>query len=250
MYQALSSGKLYQLIRSYFYALTTAGTLLLTACQSPEAGGTAEAEAHAVVQPVRMQNIIFFGNSLTAGYQLRANEAFPALIQQRLDSLKLPYKALNYGVSGETTAGGRQRVASVLARQPVDVFVLELGANDGLRGIPVRETTQNLQFIIDQVKLKYPEAKIILVGLEFPFDLSALGGHQYGRYAAEFKASFRTLADNNSVAFVPFLLQGVLGVRSLNLPDGVHPNAEGQKILANNVWAILQTVIQNTDQAS
>jgi acyl-CoA thioesterase-1 len=194
-----------------------------------------------------MQNIIFFGNSLTAGYQLRANEAFPALIQQRLDSLKLPYKALNYGVSGETTAGGRQRVASVLARQPVDVFVLELGANDGLRGIPVRETTQNLQYIIDQVKLKYPKAKIVLVGLEFPFDLSAFGSHQYGRYAAEFKASFRTLADKNNVAFVPFLLQNVLGVRSLNLPDGVHPNAEGQKILANNVWAILQTVIQTTN---
>lgn len=195
-----------------------------------------------------MQHIIFFGDSLTAGYQLRASEAFPALIQQRIDALKLPYKALNYGVSGETTAGGRQRVAGVLARQPVDVFVLELGANDGLRGIPVRETTQNLQEIIDLVQLKHPAAKVVLVGLEFPFDLSSFGNHQYGRYAAEFKASFRTLADKNNVAFVPFLLQNVLGVRALNLPDGVHPNAEGHKILANNVWAVLQTVIQPTDQ--
>ncbi|WP_324674212.1 arylesterase [Hymenobacter sp. GOD-10R] len=189
-----------------------------------------------------MQNIIFFGNSLTAGYQLRGSEAFPSLIQQRIDSLHLPYKAINYGVSGETTAGGRQRIVSVLARQPVDVFVLELGANDGLRGIPVRETTQNLQHIIDQVHLKYPKARIVLVGLEFPFDLSILGGG-YGRYGAEFKALFRTLADKNNLAFVPFLLQGVMGIRELNLPDGVHPNAQGQKILANNVWAVLQTVL-------
>jgi acyl-CoA thioesterase-1 len=212
-------------------------SLLLATCEP--AGSSSPAQRQLVVAPLRMQNIIFFGNSLTAGYQLRASEAFPSLIQERLDSLKLPYKALNYGVSGETTAGGRQRLASVLTRQPVDVFVLELGANDGLRGIPVRETTQNLQFIIDQVRLKYPKARIVLVGLEFPFDLSMLGGHQYGRYAAEFKALFRTLAEKNSLPFVPFLLQGVLGQRQLNLPDGVHPNAEGQKLVASNVWAIL-----------
>jgi len=218
--------------------------LLLTLGTAHQSLGAAGA-VHQVfaAKPLRMQNIIFFGNSLTAGYQLRASEAFPSLIQQRIDSLQLPYKALNYGVSGETTAGGRQRLTSVLARQPVDVFVLELGANDGLRGIPVRETTQNLQYILDQVRLKYPKARIVLVGLEFPFDLSILGGHQYGHYAAEFKALFRSLAEKNNVAFVPFLLQGVIGIRELNLPDGVHPNAQGQKILANNVWAVLQTVI-------
>lgn len=190
-----------------------------------------------------MQNIIFFGNSLTAGYQLRAAEAFPALLQQRIDSLHLPYKTFNYGVSGETSAGGRQRVGSVLARQPVDVFVLELGANDGLRGIAVRETTHNLQDIIDQVRLKYPQARIVLVGLEFPFDLGALGGHRFGHYAQEFKASFRTLAEKNSLPLVPFLLQGVLGRRELNLADGVHPNAQGHKLLANNVWAVLEGVL-------
>jgi acyl-CoA thioesterase-1 len=194
--------------------------------------------------PPRMQNIIFFGNSLTAGYQLPASAAFPSLLQQRIDSLKLPYKTFNYGVSGETTAGGRQRVAAVLARQPVDVFVLELGANDGLRGIPVRETTQNLQYIIDQVRLKCPQARIVLVGMEFPFDLTALGGHQYGRYATEFKALFRQLAEKNSLPFVPFLLQGVLGRRELNLPDGVHPNAAGYRIVADNVWAVLSGVLE------
>ncbi|AIZ62679.1 GDSL family lipase [Hymenobacter sp. DG25B] len=194
-----------------------------------------------------MQNIIFFGNSLTAGYMLRASESFPALLQLRLDSLQLPYKAFNYGVSGETSAGGKHRVASVLTRQPVDVFVLELGANDGLRGIPVRETTQNLQEIIDQVRLKYPQARIVLVGLEFPFDLGPLGGHRFVHYAQEFKALFRTLAEKNSVAFVPFLLQDVMGRRELNLPDGVHPNAEGQKILARNVWAVLEPVLTATE---
>ncbi|MDF7812461.1 arylesterase [Hymenobacter sp. YC55] len=190
-----------------------------------------------------MQNIIFFGDSLTAGYQLPASASFPSVLQQRIDSLGLSYKTFNYGVSGETSAGGRMRLASVLNRQPVDVFVLALGANDGLRGIPVRETTQNLQTIIDQVKLKYPEARIVLVGLEFPFDLGPLGGHRMARYALEFKALFRELADKNSLPFVPFLLQGVIGQRHLNLPDGVHPNAAGQKILADNVWAVLDGVL-------
>ena len=190
-----------------------------------------------------MQNIIFFGDSLTAGYQLPASASFPSVLQQRIDSLDLPYKAFNYGVSGETSAGGRLRLASVLNRQPVDVFVLALGANDGLRGIPVRETTQNLQTIIDQVKLKYPEARIVLVGLEFPFDLGPLGGHRMARYALDFKALFRELAEKNSVPFVPFLLQGVIGQRHLNLPDGVHPNAAGQKILADNVWSVLEGVL-------
>ena len=191
-----------------------------------------------------MQNIIFFGDSLTAGYQLPASASFPSLLQQRIDSLDLPYKTFNYGVSGETSAGGRLRLASVLNRQSVDVFVLALGANDGLRGIPVRETTQNLQTIIDQVKLKNPEARLVLVGLEFPFDLGPLGGHRMARYALEFKALFREMAEKNSVPFVPFLLQGVIGQRHLNLPDGVHPNAAGQKILAENVWAVLSGVLE------
>jgi acyl-CoA thioesterase-1 len=191
-----------------------------------------------------MKNIIFFGDSLTAGYGLRANESFPALLQQRLDQQNLPYRAFNYGVSGETSAGGRQRLASVLARHPADVFVLALGANDGIRGIPVRETTQNLQFIIDAVKRQHPQAQVVLAGLEFPFDLGPLGGHRLAHYAAEFKALFRTLAEKNHLPFVPFLLQGVLGRRDLNLPDGVHPNAAGQKILAANVWQVLGPLLK------
>ena len=187
-----------------------------------------------------MKNILFFGDSLTAGYGLRANESFPALIQEKLTGAGLKYKAFNYGVSGETSAGGRQRLVSVLNRQPADVFVLALGANDGLRGIPVRETTQNLSHMLTEVKRRFPAVVLVLAGLEFPFDLGPLGGHKLGRYAHEFKALFRALADEQAVAFVPFLLQGVLGRRELNLPDGVHPNAAGQRIVAENVWAVLK----------
>ncbi|WP_375416848.1 arylesterase [uncultured Hymenobacter sp.] len=190
-----------------------------------------------------MKNILCFGDSLTAGYGLRANESFPALIQQKLDAENLPYKAHNYGISGETSAGGRQRLPTVLARQPADVFVLALGANDGLRGIPVRETSQNLKHILTEVKRQFPAAVLVLAGLEFPFDLGPLGGHKMGRYALEFKSLFRTLADEQGVGFIPFLLQGVLGRRELNLPDGVHPNAAGQQILAENVWAVLRPLL-------
>ncbi|WP_019948225.1 arylesterase [Hymenobacter aerophilus] len=193
------------------------------------------------------QNILFFGDSLTAGYQLPASASFPSRIQEKIDALGLPYKAHNYGVSGETSAGGRQRLPTVLPRFPqLDVFVLELGANDGLRGIPVRETTQNLQFILDAVQHAHPQARRVLVGLEFPFDLgplATLAGGRLGHYAQEFNALFRQLADKNEVDFVPFLLQGVIGQRHLNLPDGVHPNAEGQKLLADNVWQVLGKVL-------
>lgn len=183
----------------------------------------------------KMKTILFFGNSLTAGYGLDPSEAFPALIQQKIDSLNLPYKVINAGNSGETSSGGKNRIGWLL-RQPVDVFVLELGANDGLRGMPVKETKRNLQAIIDQVKAKYPDAKMVLLGMEIPPNMG-------GAYAAEFRQIFRQLATQNNMAFVPFLLEGVGGVRELNLSDGIHPTAEGQRILANNVWEVLEGVL-------
>ncbi len=182
-----------------------------------------------------MKTILFFGNSLTAGYGLDPSEAFPSLIQQRIDSLELPYKAINAGNSGETSAGGKNRIDWLL-KQKVDVFVLELGANDGLRGIPVAETSKNLQAIIDKVKAKYPEAKMVLLGMEIPPNMG-------GKYAADFRVIFRQLATKNNMAFVPFLLEGVGGVRELNLPDGIHPTAKGHKILTENVWTILKDVL-------
>jgi acyl-CoA thioesterase I len=184
---------------------------------------------------VQPKTILFFGNSRTSGYGLPRSQAFPALIQQKIDSLGLPYICINAGLSGETTAGGTHRINGLLNQQ-IDIFVLELGANDGLRGIPVRETSQNLQEIIDKVKLRHPKAKIVLAGMEIPAIFP-------GRYAAEFRVIFRELALKNNIAFVPFLLEGVVGNKELNLPDGFHPNAAGQKLLASHVWKVLEDLL-------
>ena len=186
-----------------------------------------------------MKNILFFGDSLTAGYGLPAAASFPALLQQKIDAAQLPYRALNYGVSGDTSAGGLARLPAVLARQPADVFVLALGANDGLRGIPAGNTARNLRAVLAAVRQQFPAAQLVVAGLEFPFDLGPLGGPRLGQYAADFKALFRPLAEQSGASFIPFLLHGVLGRRDLNLADGVHPNAAGQQILADNVWAVL-----------
>ncbi len=191
-----------------------------------------------------MKNILFFGDSLTAGYGLPAADSFPARIQEKLTTAGLAFRVHNYGVSGETSAGGRQRLASVLARQAPDIFVLALGANDGLRGIAVRETVANLRTILHEVRRQFPQAHLVLAGLDFPFDLSPLGLPGLGRYAQDFSALFRTLAEAEGVAFVPSLLAGVLGRPELNLPDRVHPNAAGQRLLAANVWAVLEPLLQ------
>ncbi|GAB2535807.1 arylesterase [Rufibacter soli] len=197
-----------------------------------QAGSSEKTTANAATA---MKTILFFGNSLTAGYGLDPSESFPSLIQKKIDSLNLPYKAVNAGLSGETSAAGANRIDWLL-RQKIDVFVLELGANDGLRGISPAETKKNLQAIIDKVKAKYPEATLVMAGMEVPPSMG-------GKYASEFRVIFRQLAEQNNMALVPFLLEGVGGVRTLNQQDGVHPTAEGQKILANNVWEVLQTVL-------
>ncbi len=175
--------------------------------------------------------ILFFGNSLTAGYGVEPSEAFPALIQDKIDSLHLDYKVVNAGVSGETTSGGNSRIDWVL-RQPVDIFVLELGGNDGLRGIPLSETRQNLQAIMDKVKAKYPAAKIVLAGMQIPPNMGKT-------YANEFRDLYSELAKKNNVTLIPFLLENVGGIRKLNQTDGIHPTPEGHRIVANNVWDVL-----------
>jgi acyl-CoA thioesterase-1 len=181
--------------------------------------------------------ILFFGTSLTAGMGLDPNEAFPAVIQGKIDSLSLPFEVVNAGLSGETTASGKNRINWVL-NQKVDVFVLELGANDGLRGVPLKETKNNLQAIIDVVKEKNPDTKIVLVGMEIPPNMGEA-------YTSEFRNLFPELAKKNNLTLVPFLLQNVGGIKELNQPDGIHPTAEGQKILANNVWEVLKPVLEN-----
>lgn len=179
--------------------------------------------------------ILFFGNSLTAGYGLDTEEAFPALIQDRLDSLQLKYTAINSGLSGETTSGGLNRLSWVL-NQKVDVFVLELGANDGLRGVPLKETRNNLQSIIDLVKEKNTDCKIIIAGMQIPPNMGQA-------YTKEFRKIFPDLATKNTIALIPFLLENVAGIPELNLEDGIHPTAEGQKIVRDNVWAILKNAL-------
>jgi acyl-CoA thioesterase-1 len=180
--------------------------------------------------------ILFFGNSLTAGYGLEPTEAFPALIQNKIDSLHLPYKTINAGVSGETSSGGLGRIDWIL-QQPIDIFVLELGGNDGLRGIPLIETRKNLQAIINKVKNQYPKAKIVLAGMQIPPNLGQ-------DYTTAFKKIYPDLAIKNNLILIPFLLQGVGGDPKLNQDDGIHPNATGEKIVADNVWGVLEKICE------
>lgn len=183
-------------------------------------------------QDAPRKTILFFGDSLTAGYGLdEPSLAFPGVIQQRLDSAGLPYKVVNGGVSGETSSGGVERIEWILS-QPVDVFVLELGANDGLRGIPVETTRKNLQLIIDKVKEKYPKAKIIMAGMQVPPNMGP-------QYSNAFKTVYPDLARKNDATLIPFLLEHVGGETALNQADGIHPNVEGHKLVADNVWPVL-----------
>ena len=183
------------------------------------------------------RTIIFFGDSLTAGYGLEnpAAQAFPALIQDKIDAAHLAWRTVNAGLSGETTAGGLRRVDWIL-RQPADIFVLALGGNDGLRGINPAVSRLNLQGIIDHVRAKYPTAKIVLAGMQMPSNLGA-------DYTKDFAAMYPELADKNHATLVPFLLEGVGAIPELNQRDGIHPTAEGHAIIAENIWKILQPLL-------
>ena len=215
-------------------------SVLLSACHSdtgtntpPARSGSQSAEPAARSAPRKA--IVFFGNSLTAAYQLSKEQGFPALIQLKIDSLGLPYSCVNAGLSGETTADGANRIEWVL-QQPMDVFVLELGANDALRGLPVKETAKNLQLIVDKVKAARPDCKVVITGMQAPPNLGAA-------YTREFREIYPKLAAANKADLVPFLLEGVAGDPLLNLEDGIHPNVSGQKIVAETVWKTLKDVL-------
>lgn len=203
--------------------------------KSPPADTAPAAVADSNQKKEKTKTILFFGNSLTAGYGLSPAQAFPALIQHKLDSLNMRYHVINAGVSGETSSGGNSRIDWIL-RQPPDVFVLELGANDGLRGIPVSETKKSLQSIIDKVKKKNPGATLLLAGMQIPPNM----GQQY---TSEFRSLFPELARKNGMTLIPFLLQDVGGEANLNQQDGIHPTAEGHRIVAQTVWNELVTVL-------
>ncbi len=188
--------------------------------------------------PVFGKTILFLGDSLTAGYGLEQGQAFPALIRQKIESEKLPYEVINAGLSGETSAGGLRRIDWLLQR-PIDVLVLELGANDGLRGLPVARMKQNLQAIIDKVKAKNPQVKIVIAGMQIPPNLGA-------DYAQQFRAAFQDLAEANHAALIPFLLEGVGGDAALNQGDQIHPTAAGDKVVAENVWRVLAPLLRKS----
>jgi acyl-CoA thioesterase-1 len=181
--------------------------------------------------------ILFLGDSITAGYGLEPSQAYPALIQEKIDAKRWQFKVVNAGQSGDTTAGGLSRMDWLL-RNRVDVLVLELGGNDGLRGLPVETTRKNLQAIIDRTRAKYPAAKVILAGMMVPPNM----GRDYGQ---KFEAIFRDVAKKNKAELIPFVLEGVGGVRELNLSDGIHPTAKGHEIVALNVWKVLEPVLKS-----
>jgi len=181
------------------------------------------------------KTIIFYGDSLTAGYGLAPENAFPAIVGKQLKEEGKDYRVVNAGVSGETSSGGLTRIDWVLNQQ-VDIFILELGANDGLRGIPPTKTAENLQSIVDKVHEKYPDCKIILAGMMVPPNMGQA-------YSEEFRKIYPRVAQANQAVLIPFLLEGVAGDPELNLPDGIHPNIKGHKIVAKNVMQALEPLL-------
>ncbi|MBO3100058.1 arylesterase [Gelidibacter pelagius] len=238
MHSILPTVIVHKLIKFCYFILP----LLLFSCgdgkteKTTDTQSTSEQTEDLVTNDNKNKTILCFGDSITAGYGLDdSNDAYPALLQQKIDSLGLNYTVINSGVSGETTAGGRSRIDWVI-KQKVDLFLLELGANDGLRGVALTETRANLQAIIDVVKEKSPQTTIILAGMELPPNMGQ-------NYTTEFRQLYADLAEQNDLEFIPFILKDVGGIASLNQSDGIHPNVEGHKILANTVWETLMPLV-------
>lgn len=181
-------------------------------------------------------SVVFLGTSLTAGYGLEdPADRFTTLIQQRIQREGLPFVVVNAGVSGDTSAGGRERLGWIL-RNRVRVLVLELGANDGLRGLPVSALRDNLRFIVRTTRDNYPDAEVVVVGMEAPPNLGP-------DYTGPFREVFRDVATEFDASLIPFLLEGVAGTTGLNQADGIHPNREGQVVVAENVWTVLEPIL-------
>jgi acyl-CoA thioesterase-1 len=209
---------------------------LLLACRQQEASAPPPPPRAPEVSSAPAPLVLFLGTSLTAGYGLEPDQAYPALIQARIDSAGLPYRVINAGVSGETSAGALARTEWLL-RQPFDVLVLETGANDMLRGAELDSVRSNIQAIIDKVRSARPGTRIVLVGMMAPPNLGQ-------EYTERFRSIYPELAERNDLPLVPFLLEGVGGEARYNLPDGIHPNAEGQRRVAATVWTTLEPVLR------
>jgi acyl-CoA thioesterase-1 len=197
-------------------------------------GGLADARA---AEPQK-KRVVFLGDSLTAGLGVQSSEAFPALVAEKVHAAGLPFEVENAGLSGDTSAGGLRRIDWLLQR-PIDILVLELGANDGLRGLDLKSMKTNLQAIIDKTKAKNPGVKIVLAGMEVPPNLGA-------EYATGFQRVFAELARENNATLIPFLLEGVGGHRELNQPDLIHPSPAGHRIVADLVWRTLEPILRQS----
>ena len=206
----------------------------LTSCSGSTEKKEAE-EGKQVVDATPKKTILFFGNSLTAGYGIDPEESFAGRTQSRLDSLKKEFRVINGGLSGETTAGGLSRLDWFLEEEPY-LFVLELGGNDGLRGIALTETKKNLLAIVDKVRAKYPNTEIILAGMQIPPNMGQ-------EYTEEFKAIYPAVAKEKNIELIPFLLEGVAGDPDLNLPDGIHPTAEGHRLVMETLWPYISKAL-------
>jgi acyl-CoA thioesterase I len=187
----------------------------------------------------RMKTILVLGDSLSEGFQLKPSEVYPALLANKLRAAGLNFQVTNASQTGGTTDGGLERLPGHLKRK-IDIFILELGINDAFRGVPVDQIRANLQTIIDQVKARNPSVRVVIAGMAAP---KAFGADDY---VSAFGKMFGELATKNGAALVPYLLDSVAGDPSLNLPDGIHPNAAGQRILAENVWRVLEPVARET----
>ncbi len=208
-------------------------------CQQNAEKSTAKTENSATKNTSdSKKNILFFGNSLTAGYGLddASTAGFVGLTQQRIDSLNLPYRCINAGLSGETTAGGNSRIDWVIEQQPIDIFILELGGNDALRGLKAEDSERNLQGILDKVRSKYPSVKVILSGMKAPYSMG-------NAYTSAFQNIYPSLAKRNQITLIPFVLDGVGGIAELNQKDGIHPTAAGNKIIVETIWRILKPML-------
>lgn len=189
-----------------------------------------------------VRTILAIGDSLTDGYGLSRSQAYPALLAEKLRKAGYKYDVINAGVSGDTTGGGLRRI-SKFSSQKIDILIVELGINDAFRGVPVEQMRANLQGIIDRTRERNPDVKIIIAGMQLPL---------YGAdsYVRAFGEMFSELAEKNGAGLVPYLLQGVGGDPSLNLPDRIHPNAAGQRVLAENVWRALEPLAQKATAAA
>jgi acyl-CoA thioesterase-1 len=205
---------------------------------APASGETAPASGETAPAPATAERgvILFLGTSLTAGYGVGAENAFPALIQAKIDSAGLPYTVTNAGISGETSAGGLRRLEWSL-QQPVSVLVLELGANDGLRGLDLDALRANLDTILERTRATYPDVRFVIAGMEAPPNMGEA-------YTGGFRRIYTDLARRYDAALVPFLLQDVAGDRQLNIEDGIHPNIAGHRIVADNMWKALRGMLE------